>query len=189
MNNTFYFLRHAEIKVDRNLPVSKWTLLEKGKKQAKGLANTNTFDDIDVIISSDEEKAYQTAKIIAAKLGKQIIRIPELNEIDRGKDGFLTKEKFERTIKLCLTDMDKSIRNWETASHALDRFSKQIEKLESQYENKKILIVSHGCVINLYFAKILNKLDKVFESWLRNSFCDWGVIENHQVIKDIVSMK
>lgn len=186
MNNTFYFLRHAETRVDKTLPVSKWTLSKNGMKQAQELAKRDVFDDVDIIISSDEEKAYQTAKTIAEKLGKSIVRIPELNEIDRDKGGFLGKEEFDETVKFCLTNLDKSIRNWETANSALERFSKKIEEIDSRFENKKILIVSHGCVINLYFAKILNKLDKVFERWLRNSFCAWGVIKNNEVIKDIV---
>jgi len=35
MNNTFYFLRHGETKVDKNIPVSKWVLSETGEAQAK----------------------------------------------------------------------------------------------------------------------------------------------------------
>ncbi len=189
MNNTFYFLRHAETEVDKNLPVSEWTLSENGIKQAEELANTDIFADINIVISSDEGKAHQTAKPIAEKLEKEIIRIPELNEIDRDKGAFLEKEKFDETIKSCLTNLNKSINNWETASHALERFSRQIEKLDSKHENVKMLIVSHGCVINLYFAKILDKLDEAFERWLRNTLCDWGIIKNSEVIKDIVRMK
>ena len=61
-----------------------------------------------------------------------------------------------------------------------------IEKISKiKTYNKKILIVAHGGVINLYFAKIIGQLDKVFERISTNTFCDYGIIKNSKVIKDI----
>lgn len=71
-NNTFIFLRHAETKVDRNIKISQWTLTEKGKKDALKLSQLNVFKDFNIIITSNEEKAYQTATPLAEKLQKEI---------------------------------------------------------------------------------------------------------------------
>ena len=186
MNNTIYFLRHAETKVDKNMPISAWQLSENGIKQVEELSQTNIFNDIDVIISSAEEKAVQTAQPFVHKLGKEITRIPELNELDRDKGGFLEKDEFDKTVKFCLTNRDKSINNWETANHALERFSKKIEKIDAHNENKKILIVAHGFVLNLYFAQLLHTLDRVFDRMQKSSYCDWGIVKDKKVIKDII---
>lgn len=184
--NTFYFLRHAAVEIIRQLPVSKWKLSEEGRQQAEELAKSTTFDELDIIISSDEDKAYQTAKPIADRLQKEIIRIKELNELDRDKGGFLEKEEFDNTLQFALTHLDKSIHQWETAEHALNRFSKKIEEIDKEYDNKSILIVSHGAVINLYFAKLLGKLDEVYEKTMQNTFCDLGIVKGGKVAKDII---
>lgn len=125
MNNTFYFLRHGETKKDKNIPISQWTLSEKGDEQAERLAQEGVFKDVDIIISSTEQKAYQTAKPTADALGKEIRQIEEISELDRDKGGFMESEEYEKAVKYCLEHLDKSIHNWETANNALERFAKK----------------------------------------------------------------
>lgn len=187
MNNTFYFLRHKETKRDRNFPISQWKLSEKGKEQARKLAQQDIFDEIDIIFSSSEEKSYQTAKPIADKLKKEIIQIKEIGELNRDNGGFIRLEEYEQNIKDCLTTLEKSVSNWETALHALERFSNKIDEIDKQFENKKILIVGHGFTINLYFAKLLGMLNNVYERFNTNSYGDWGIVKDKKVIKDIAN--
>ncbi|MCL5113546.1 MAG: phosphoglycerate mutase family protein [Patescibacteria group bacterium] len=185
MNNTFYFLRHGKTKIDKNAPVSRWVLSEVGEKQASQLTREGVFDDIDLIFSSTEDKAYKTVLPIAEKLGKKVIKLEAICEINRDNSGFLEMEEYEKTIGQCLKNPDKSFNSWETANHALERFSKQISELDKEYSNKKILVVGHGFTINMYFAKLLGVLDKVYERLSRNDFADWGIVKNQAVVKDI----
>lgn len=187
MSNTFYFLRHGHTKVDKALSVSQWVLSDRGEEQAKKLAQEEVFKGIDIIISSTEKKAYQTAKPIADALGKEIMQVEEICELDRDKGEFVGPEEYEERVKLCLEHPDESIHNWETANHALERFSKKVSELDKKYENKKILIVGHGFTINLYFAKLLGILDQGYERLGTNDFADWGIIKNRKVVKDIAS--
>lgn len=187
MNNTFYLLRHGATKKDSAVPISKWSLSEKGEEQARKLAEEDVFDEVDIIISSTEEKAYQTAKPIADKLRKEIIQYKEISELNRDMGGFMGPEDYEEAVKYALENLDKSLHNWETAESALERFSKKIEEIDNDYEDKKILVVGHGFTINLYFAKLLNKLNEVYERFNTNDYADWGIIKNNQVIKDISS--
>lgn len=189
-NNKLIFFRHAETKIDENSVISKWFLTEKGKKKAINTLNSKFFDDVDLIITSDEEKAYQTAYPLSKRLHQEIIRDKNLNEIIRDNGGFLkNKDEYTKILKLCVRNRNQSFNNWETANHALTRFLKRIQEINSQYSNKKIMIVAHGVVINLYFAEILGKLKDVFERWLTNTFCDYGIIQNNNVIKDIAKVK
>ncbi|MFX1310346.1 MAG: histidine phosphatase family protein [Promethearchaeota archaeon] len=188
-NNTFIFLRHAETKIDRNKKISNWILTEKGKKDALNISKLDLFNDIDIIISSNEEKAYQTANPLSERLHKKIIRDEKLNEIMRDQARFVkNKEEYLEIMKLCVENRDKSFNNWEPVNQALERFSKKVQEFDSKYSDKKILIVAHGGVINLYFAKILGQLDKVFERISTNTFCDYGIIQNNKIIKDIAKI-
>ncbi len=187
-NNTFIFLRHAETKVDSNIKISQWILTKKGKKDALKLSQLSVFKDINIIITSDKEKAYQTATPLAEKLKKEIIRDGNLNEIMRDHGKFLKKDEYSKIMKLCMEYRDQSFNNWETANKALERFSKRIQEIDLKYYKKKISIVTHGGVINLYFAKILEQLDKIFERISTNTFCDYGIIQNSKVIIDIAKI-
>ena len=185
MSTTIYFLRHGKTKVDKDIPVSKWVLSDYGHKQAKAISEKPEFQEFDVIIASGEEKARQTAQPIADKLGKEVLREPELSELDRDAGGFMSHDEYEHAVHETLVHRDVSVSNWETASHALERFSKKVEELTETYKGKKILVVGHGMTMNLYFAKLLNKLDEVHERLGQNDFCDWGVVEDGKVVKNL----
>lgn len=185
MNNTFYFLRHGETKVDRDVPVSKWVLSRTGEAQAKRLAQESVFKDVDLIFSSTEDKAYKTALPTAESLGKEVTKLEEIAELSRDNGEFLLEDEYEKTVKQCLENPNESFNNWETATHALARFEKKIDELEKQYGYKQILVVGHGFTINLYFAKLLGALDMAYERLNTNDFADWGIVKNQAVVKDI----
>ena len=67
MNNTFIFFRHAPTKIDPSKPANKWILSEEGFKEIKESLQSSEFDDVDVIISSAEKKAIQTAYFLAER--------------------------------------------------------------------------------------------------------------------------
>ncbi len=188
VNNILIFLRHAETKVVKRVKNSEWPLTNKGELDALDIAKSKFFDDIDIIIASAEEKAYETILPLAEKLKKKILREADLNEIMRDHGKFLGTKEYLSTMKLCMINKDQSFNNWETANKALMRFSKKIEEIDYKFDEKKILIVSHGTVINLYFASFLGKLDSVFIRAQTNTFCDYGIIQNKKVIKDIAKL-
>jgi broad specificity phosphatase PhoE len=189
MNNTLIFLRHGKTKVTGEKPVSQWDLSETGYTQAEEVAKNPEFLDVDVIIVSGEEKAYQTVLPLAKAIGKEseIIREPQISELDRDKGGHLDHHTYEKYVHETFMNRDMPAPNWETANHALERFSKAIKEIDHRYEGKKILIVGHGMTFNLYFAKVLGELDKIAERFARNTFCDWGVIKDGNVVRDLQS--
>ncbi|NOX71557.1 MAG: histidine phosphatase family protein, partial [Candidatus Micrarchaeota archaeon] len=160
MNNTIIFLRHAETKKDAAIPVSKWVLTERGKRCAKELAESGIFDDVDVIIVSGEMKSYQTALPFSYKTDKKIIRMPELNEINRDASGLMSKEEYDEMKRKIFEDLDFTDLGWESARHALERFASAIRMIDKYYVDKKILIVSHGTVMTLYFAHLQDKMNE-----------------------------
>lgn len=187
--NTLVFLRHGKTKIDPTTPISQWQLSDVGTEQAARVATQSVFDDVDVVVSSTEQKAIDTAAPIAYRLGKEIITAQDLSELDRDAGGFMDPETYEQTARACLENPEMSVRNWETASHALTRFNSAVQRLEGEYPGKKILIVGHGYTINMYFAEKLGKLDEVYERLDTNDFCDWGVVRDGVVVTDLGAEK
>ena len=186
MENTLIFIRHAQTKIDKDIPIKEWDLTEEGYEDSEKVKNIQEFQNVNILISSAEKKAYLTIKPLADKLGKEIIQINDLSEIDRGNAGALPKEEYnEMKIKI-FQDLNFTDYGWETCNHALKRFSEAIEEIDKKYENKKILISTHGTVMTLYFAKLKNKLGDLMQRWKSLGFCDYGIIKNGEFIKDII---
>ncbi|NQV91307.1 histidine phosphatase family protein [Candidatus Woesearchaeota archaeon] len=186
-NNTLILLRHGQTKVDSILPIAQWVLTEAGEQISDLLKEVEYFQDVDIIICSTEPKSYQTIKPLLDKLGKNVIKYEEISELQR-PGPLMGYGKYEETVKKTLENRGQSFEKWETANHALNRFSKKIEEIDGLFEGKKILIVGHAYTMNLYFAKLLNKLDDIHKRLETNKFSDYGIIKNGIVLKDIASL-
>lgn len=186
MENTLIFIRHAQTKIDKDIPIKEWDLTEKGYEDSERIKDVQEFQDINILISSAEKKAYLTIKPLSDKLKKEIIQINDLNEIDRSNAGALSKEEYDGMKIKIFQDLNFTDHGWETCNHALKRFSEAIEEIDKKYQKEKILISTHGTVMTLYFAKLQNKLDDLMQRWKSLDFCDYGIIKNGEVIKDII---
>jgi len=179
------FLRHADTQKDPNLNAALWGLSEEGKKQAKKTANLSIMNDINVIYVSEEKKTTLTVESLAKKIGKEIIPLSFFNEVKRG-DKFLTKEEFEAEKVKQLKDLNYHAFDGESGNEALMRFKQGVRQALKENVGKTILIVTHGTILNIYFADLLKAYDKLPERWQKTVFCAYGVIENEKVIKDII---
>ena len=176
------FLRHAETKPYQNVPVEKWVLSEIGLVQCQQLLKIDDYKDLDAVYTSTEPKAILTVTPLAKHLGKEIIQLEGLCELFRGGE-FLTNMEYLEGVRHTLSYPERKWRDWETGLDALNRFQAALKLIESRMP--KILIVSHGLVLSLYFAKLLGRDHQSFQRWKRLQFCDWGVVSNGTVIKDI----
>ncbi len=192
MVNTFYFLRHAQTTVDLSRPSKEWVLSEIGIKQCRELASSNIFSKIDLIICSTEKKTSLTAQPFAELTNKPIFTHTGLNEIGSDKPPLRNTQEFEELRLKCFKDLDYTEYGWESSRNALKRFKLSIEEINSRfytaYNDKTILVVSHGTILSLYFADLLgiiNRGTEVFKRWKHLEFCAWGLVINNKVIKDI----
>lgn len=187
MNNTFILLRHAQTLIDLSIPTEKWKISEQGEKKIKKLVETGIFDDVELLFSSDEEKAVKTIEHLSKRIGKKPIISSSFREIYRGKENIQTQEKYERVIEKILVDNNFRYKDWESTETAINRFKKGILSIDERNQNRKILIVSHGLILTIYFANILKCPSRIiFERWKKTEFCGWGIVKDEKVIKDIV---
>ncbi|MHA2229976.1 MAG: histidine phosphatase family protein [Candidatus Thorarchaeota archaeon] len=185
MNNEFVFVRHAESIVDDRKAPSNWVLSPIGQKEALELASSAEFQDLNLIVTSDERKAISTATPLSEKLGLKIIQNSAFNELSRAHMPGQTIEQYVKKVERVFSQPDKSIPGWESPQDALNRISDGVEALEVQYDSQKILIVSHGMILSLYFAKLQNEMVNLYQRWVDLGFCSWGRVRNGQVLKQI----
>ena len=179
------FLRHADTQKDPTISAALWGLSEKGQLQAEEVSKNIVMAEVDIIYTSEERKTSLTAEPIAKKLSKETYPLSFFDEVKRG-DKFLTKEEFEVEKIKQLADLSFHAFGGESGLDALARFKKGVSEVVKQNEGETILIVTHGTILNIYFADLLNVNDKLSERWAKTAFCAYGIVENGVVIKDII---
>jgi broad specificity phosphatase PhoE len=188
-NNEIILLKHAKTRINSKIPVSEWKIDSSGLTKLHGLLKNPDFSNFDIIIASSEYKAKKTAEIFSKKFKLKIQSYKELKELNRDRGDFLTTKSYNDLVKTAMKKTKKSVNNWETADSALARFSKCIELINEENNDKRILIVAHGIVINLFLASIRKKRKNIYDYWSSMDFCDYAIIKNSKIIKDIVIKK
>jgi broad specificity phosphatase PhoE len=183
------FLRHAETKINPNKPTSEWVLTQSGRNGAKSLSTSKEFPKYNEVYTSNEPKAIATAKPFAARINTEVRTLKGLGELDRSATYAQSRTQYNQMVKEALTDRGTSVLCWETAKDALNRFSNAVEEIISGSYVDEVLIVAHGIVLTLYFAKLEGKLDNAFERWKKLRFLDWGITSNGRVVRDIDQQK
>jgi len=186
MNNVFIFLRHAQTLKNPNLPVVDWGLTDEAQLVVEGLLKHEVFEGLDFIFTSTENKAKKTAEPFVELFRVKAEEIAGLEEIKRGKSLMLSDKDFLELKTRMFEDFSLAPNGWESSSSALARFEDSVSELDQRYKNKKILIVSHGTVLTLYFAKLLQINNNIMQRWQGLKFCSYGVVENNEVLKDII---
>ena len=183
------FLRHADTEKNPNINAALWGLSEKGIEQAKSTSLLNEMKSIDIIYTSEEQKTNLTANPIANNLKKTMTSLSFFDEVKRG-DKFLSKEEFEQEKWKQLEDLNYPAFNGETGIEALKRFKDGISKIIEENKGNKILVVTHGTILNIYFADILKKEKELINRWKNTKFCAYGIVEfsqkNTKILKDII---
>ncbi len=179
------FLRHADTKKDSSVNAALWELSSNGENQASSITELAIMKTVDVIYVSEEQKTSLTARPIAKILGKEIHKLSFFNEVKRG-DRFLTKAEFDIEKVRQLTDLYYKAFDGESGQEALLRFKNGVSQITEKNKGKIILVVSHGTILNIYFASLLNVQASLPERWRETAFCAYGIVKDGKVIKDIV---
>jgi broad specificity phosphatase PhoE len=188
MSQKLYFLRHAETKFDENCPPRDWVLSETGENQSQMIAHHHNFRDIDVIICSTEKKTTLTALPLSEKLQVSIQYNGGLDEINSNNLPLTDHNIYLQQKKYEFRHLNEASIKKESYENGLNRFNNAINFIQQTHRNKKILIVSHGTVLTLYFAQIIGILSNgnhLCKRWRELEFCAWGLIEGGKLIRDI----
>ncbi len=131
------------------MPVETWPLSDVGVQQAQRLAELPFWQDVQIICSSVEPKALQTAQFAAERHNLPVEPVFDLRELRR--TGGWTPG-YEEIVRQALENPCKSVKGWEPAGEAQTRIMTAIERLLMLHEGTTLAVVSHGLVITLYLA-------------------------------------
>ena len=168
-------VKHSSPEVVEDVPAREWVLSGIGKVRAEKLAEQLRSYKPEIIVSSVEPKAIQTAEIVARRLALENKVFENLQEHDRRNSSYHSKDEFRRLVQEFFFQPDKLIFGSETAVQALDRFRTAVEIVLNQFDNKVIVIVAHGTVISL-FAEWLTGCDG-YDLWQKLDLPSFVIID------------
>jgi broad specificity phosphatase PhoE len=154
VNRILLLIRHSLPEIDKDLPAREWILSEEGKARAYRLAERLIRYQPEIVTTSPEPKAMQTAEIVAGKLHLPIHVIDELHEHERSLVPYLSPTNFEAVVHKFFEKPDTLVFGSETADKAHERFSRAVYSAMARNGNSRIAIVSHGTVISLFVSRL-----------------------------------
>lgn len=165
MSTILFLVRHGETVDNANQTMQGQTqgeLNERGILQAQELSEEWKDREIDVIVSSDLKRAVDTAAIVAAPHGLEVVKTPLLRERDWGDFTGryipdLKNEPFPDNV--------------ESLENLLSRAGEFITYVRETFPGKKVLAVGHG-IINkaiqaVYYHKSMREIPKMSNAEVR----------------------
>src|SRR5688572_16849289 len=153
MGKYLILVKHSLPKIIKNMPAREWKLSVEGQIRAQRLAERLNQYQPEVIVSSIEPKAQETAEIIARQHNLEFYIVDGLHEHDRSKTSFLAKDEFEIAIREFFENPDVLAFGSETANQCYLRFHRAVNSVLNDHGNKTIVIVAHGTVISLFVSR------------------------------------
>jgi broad specificity phosphatase PhoE len=137
---TILLARHGETDWNRDGRWQGWSdppLNETGRAQARLLAEQLRSTPFGAVYASDLRRAAETAEIVAATHGLEVVADPGLREIDVGSWSGLTRDEIEERFKGERADGESR------EQHAA-RVLAAVERIARANPGRRILVVTHG---------------------------------------------
>ena len=154
MNKYLILVKHSLPEIVKNVPAREWKLSEEGRICALRLAERLNSYQPEVIVSSIEPKAQETAEIIARKHNLTFQIFEGLHEHDRNKTQYLSKDEFQDSVRKFFEGPETLVFGNETADECHRRFDQAVKSVLNHYGDKTIVIVAHGTVISLFVSRL-----------------------------------
>jgi broad specificity phosphatase PhoE len=129
-------------------------LTEKGREQARALAERLRHVELDAVYSSDLRRAAETA----AAVSDDVIELPELREVDVGSWSGLTRAEAEERFPQGVARWREGFPGWddgESYEQMTERVVGAVLRIARSHERGRVLVVSHGGPIRAIHASAL----------------------------------
>lgn len=163
MTKYLVLVKHSVPQIEVDHPANSWKLSAEGQRRAHRLAEHLQSFEPDIIVSSSEPKAKETADILAKQLRLELQIVPRLHEHDRSNVPYLSHETFQSSIRAFFQNPDQLVFGRETADQAYSRFYHAVHSVLNEHKDKTVVVVTHGTVISLFVSKLTGSSD--LELW------------------------
>lgn len=165
MDLKLYLTRHGETEWNSKQRLQGWqdsSLTKNGIEKAHLFKDTVKDVDFDIIYTSDQKRAVETAKIIKGDRDISIKQLEELRELSFGNwEGRTLKDIKSKEADLFNIYLNSPLlykpSSGETISQLFRRVKLALEIIEKN-NDKNVLVVSHGVTIKVIIS-ILKNLD------------------------------
>ena len=168
-------VKHSLPQIVEGLPAREWKLSDVGRIRAQELAERLSEFQPEIIVSSAEPKAVETAEIIARNHKLEPHIGDGLHEHDRSKTSFLSRDEFQAAIRKFFEKPDVLVFGSETANESYARFYQAVHRVLNSNRNKRIVAVAHGTVISLFVSRLTGIPD--FLLWKELGLASFVVID------------
>jgi broad specificity phosphatase PhoE len=177
MSKHLILVKHSMPEIDPDQPAHTWRLSEEGRFRAQRLADELENFAPDVLVSSTEPKARETAEIVAARLQLELQEVEDLHEHDRSNVPFLPYDTFQVSLREFFQQPHALVFGMETADQADARFYRAVHAILNEHRDKSVVIVSHGTVISLFVARLTGS--SALDLWTRLGLPSFVAMDLH----------
>jgi len=163
MTKYLILVKHSMPEIEEAYPANTWKLSKEGQLRAQRLAEQLESFEPEVIISSNEPKAKETAELVASRFRLEMQIIADLHEHDRSDVPYLSHDTFQASIREFFQKPEDLVFGKETANQAHARFYRAVHSILNEHRNKTVVIVAHGTVISLFVSRLTGSSD--LELW------------------------
>jgi broad specificity phosphatase PhoE len=158
---TILLARHGESDWNRTM---RWQghadrpLTERGRAQARELADRLADTELDAVYSSDLQRARETAEIVANAQGLDVTALRDLREVDVGSWSGLTRSQAEERFPEAYARWLAGGEGWddgETYEQLSGRVVRAIASIAAEHPDERVLVVAHGGTIRTVHAAAL----------------------------------
>jgi broad specificity phosphatase PhoE len=142
-------VKHAPPEVVPGTPSERWVLSAKGRDLCVPLADQLAALAPTIIVSSEEPKAAETARLVAERLNVPWRTAPDLHEHDRSNVPHMRSGEFISMMELFFRKPSERVLGQETADEARSRFQSAVQRVLDENRDGNVAVVSHGTVIAL----------------------------------------
>jgi len=146
-------IKHSKPLVDPRLPSHQWRLSDEGRQRCEPLVQAVRAHQPRIVISSEEPKASETARILSAGLGVPFQTAAGLGEHDRSNVPHMESREFISRVAHFFKNPQMLVLGRETAQAACDRLAAALNDLLQGNADGNIAVVTHGTVLALLVAE------------------------------------
>ena len=177
MKKYLILVKHSLPEIEEDRPAPEWRLSQEGRLRAHKLAGLLEAFRPEVIVSSPESKAKETAEMISKRLQMEICVAQDLHEHDRSNVPYLSQAAFQTSMREFFQKPGELVFGSETADQAHVRFYQALHGILDEYRNRTVVVVTHGTVMSLFVSRLTGSSD--FELWNRMGLPSYIAIDLH----------
>jgi broad specificity phosphatase PhoE len=147
---TIFLARHGESDwnaANRFQGHSDRPLTDLGRRQAEALADAVTGANVEAIYSSPLMRALETARIVAARTGLEVMEDDDLREVDTGGWSGLSREEVQQRFPEGFERWISGGAGWEDGESYEDMAERTLDavgRIAEAHPGGRVLVVSHG---------------------------------------------